>query len=96
VIRDASDRLLKRARKERTRERAAEAAVLDLSLEVVRRDAKPISHIEPVRRCAVGSDAGVEMKALAAETLSLLGQPVHELLAVPERRAVGIVETSST
>jgi hypothetical protein len=47
---------------------------LDLSLEVMRRDAKPISHIEPVRRCAVGSDAGVEMKALAAETPGLLGR----------------------
>jgi hypothetical protein len=67
---------------------------LDLSLEVMRRDAKPTSHIEPMRRCAVGSDAGVEMKALAAETPGLLGQPVHEPLAVtrtPRRRDGGDV-----
>lgn len=53
-----------------------------LSLEVMRRDAKPMSHIEPVRRCAISGDSGVKMNAFATKTPSLISQPVQELLTV--------------
>jgi hypothetical protein len=45
---------------------------LDPALEVVGRDAELVTHVEPMRRGAVCGDAGVEVKALAAEARCLL------------------------
>lgn len=71
------------------RETLSLCQALEVSLEVVSGDPQLVSHVQPVRRCAVLSYSGIQVQTFTPETLSFLPQPVHQPVGVPNTSLTG-------